>query len=190
MRKALDSTILYEKALELTTNRWGCVSAGGFGGANWNPHALGKLILASARPIGTRDGPLIGDPVHFSFLISGPPPQFRWDPRLLGGGGHRAERSVASANAGIGVAKPLLSVLTWLRELVQSAHRKVCVAQPSLLVQTVFDGGRRRAVSIKPRPSRCNGHFLSRGCAGIQKVEETSRRCAFCLRKPEFRMLR
>ena len=115
---------------------------------NWNtrwPYSLGTL------------------PPTFSFLpspINGPPPQIpvglpsellERRPDIAA-----AERSVASANAGIGVANaayfPVLSLVAGVG--FESTHIANWFSWPShlwsvgpSLVQTVFDGGRRRAVS-------------------------------------------
>jgi len=169
-KQLLDSTVTaYEKALELTTNRYkGGVASGA-------DVALAETQLESTRAqevdIGVQRAELehamallIGDPAStFSFLpspISGPPPQIpvglpsellERRPDIAA-----AERSVASANAGIGVAKaayfPVLSLVAGVG--FESTHISNWFSWPShlwsvgpSLVQTVFDGGRRRAVS-------------------------------------------
>jgi NodT family efflux transporter outer membrane factor (OMF) lipoprotein len=169
-KQLLDSTVAaYEKALELTTNRYkGGVASGA-------DVALAETQLESTRAqavdIGVQRAQLehamallVGDPAStFSFLpspISGPPPQIpaglpsellERRPDVAA-----AERSVASANAGIGVAKaayfPVLSLVAGVG--FEATHLANWLSWPShlwsvgpSLVQTVFDGGRRRAVS-------------------------------------------
>jgi NodT family efflux transporter outer membrane factor (OMF) lipoprotein len=169
-KQLLDSTVAaYEKALELTTNRY----TGGVASGAEVAQAETQLetTRAQAVDIGVQRAQLehaiallVGAPASTFSLpgasISGSPPQIpiglpsellERRPDIAA-----AERSVASANAGIGVAKaayfPVLSLVasagfeatrltSWL-----SWPSHLWSVGPSL-VQTVFDGGRRRAIS-------------------------------------------
>jgi NodT family efflux transporter outer membrane factor (OMF) lipoprotein len=169
-RQLLDSTVAaYAKALELTTNRYNA------GVAPRSEVALAETQLETTRAqaidLGVQRAQaehaiamLVGQPASGLSIppapITGPPPAIpvglpsellERRPDIAA-----AERSVAAANAGIGIAKiayfPALTLtgsggfestdianwLTWPSRFWSIA--------PSLL-QTVFDGGRRRALS-------------------------------------------
>jgi NodT family efflux transporter outer membrane factor (OMF) lipoprotein len=169
-RQLLESTVAaYQKSLELTTNRHNNGVASGVDVAQAKTqlettraqlvdlgvqraqleHAIALLVGAPASSFSIPPSP-----------ISGPPPQIpagvpsellERRPDIAA-----AERSVAAANAGIGVAKaayyPVLSLVASLG--FESTHVANWFSWPShlwsvgpSLIQTVFDGGRRHAAS-------------------------------------------
>jgi len=169
-KQLLDSTVVaYQKSLELTTNRHNNGVASGVDVAQAQTqlettraqlvdlgvqraqleHAIALLVGAPASSFSIPPSP-----------ISGPPPQIpagvpsellERRPDIAA-----AERSVAAANAGIGVAKaayyPVLSLVASVG--FESTHVANWFSWPShlwsvgpSLIQTVFDGGRRHATS-------------------------------------------
>ncbi len=173
-KQLLDTTVAaYEKALELTTNRYkGGVASGA-------DVAQAETQLETTRAQAVDLGVQRAQTEHaIALLVGEAPSTFSVPPAPLGGTPPQtptglpsellerrpdiaaAERSVASANAGIGIARaayfPVLSLAASVG--FESTRISNWLSWPShlwsvgpSLVQTVFDGGRRRAVSDQSR---------------------------------------